>query len=107
MKIPADAIPDSTVITFVYKTGGKEVEYTADKLPADLNDSVYTFVRRYEKIIRKGNAEAAIKDFSLQTLSGNDTTQALMSEEGYQLFLFVKNDYNREQMVEFIKMTLK
>lgn len=106
MKIPADAIPDSTVITFVYKTGGKEVEYTADKLPADLNDSVYTFVRRYEKVIRKGNAEAAIKDFSLQTLSGNDTTQALMNEEGYQLFLFIKNDYNKGPWSELMAVVM-
>src|SRR5215471_11095481 len=38
MKIPPDAIPDSTVITFVYSKGGKEVEFTADKLPDDLSN---------------------------------------------------------------------
>ena len=93
MKIPAGAVPDSTVITFVYDKQGKEIEFTADKFPSDFNDSTYKFVKRYDKLIRKGNAESAIKDFSLQTVYGNDTTQALLSEEGYQLYLFVKNGY--------------
>jgi hypothetical protein len=64
MKAPAGAIPDSTVIHFVYEKDHKTMEYTADQLPADL-DSSYIFIKRYDKIIRKGNAEPEIKDFSL------------------------------------------
>ena len=51
------------------------MEYTADQLPADL-DSSYTFIKRYDKLIRKGNAEPEIKDFSLISESGNDSTSA-------------------------------
>ncbi len=86
MKPPAGAIPDSTVIHFVYEKNHKTLEYTADKLPADL-DSSYTFIKRYDKVIRKGNAEAEIKDFSLISESGNDSTKQILSRSGYQLML--------------------
>ncbi|RYY20802.1 MAG: DoxX family protein, partial [Chitinophagaceae bacterium] len=97
MKIPAGAIPDSTVITFVYEVGGKQTEFTADAFPDDFDDSTYKFVKRYDKLIRKGNAEVAIKDFGLQTVYGNDTTQAVLSRPGYTLMLFVLNDYKQRQ----------
>ncbi|MBS1915511.1 MAG: DoxX family protein [Bacteroidetes bacterium] len=89
MKPPPGAIPDSTVITFVYEKDNKQVEFTSDKFPADFGDS-YKFIRRYDKLVRKGNAEPAIKDFILQTVSGNDTTQALLEQKGYYIFIFAK-----------------
>jgi uncharacterized membrane protein YphA (DoxX/SURF4 family) len=107
MKIPAGAIPDSTVISFVYEAKGKQVEFTADKFPNDFNDSTYKFIKRYDKLIRKGNAESSIKDFSLQTVYDSDTTQALLSEEGYQLFLFLKNDYKRRDWTEVLSIIMK
>ena len=107
MRIPTGAIPDSTVISFVYKNQGKDVEFTADKFPNDFNDSTYEFVRRYDKIIRKGNAEASIKDFSLQSVYGTDTTQALLSEPGYQLFLFMKNGYELREWTEVLSIVMQ
>jgi len=101
---PPGAIPDSSVISFVYEKGGKELEFTADNFPADFNDTAYKYVRRYDKLIRKGNAEAAIKDFSLQTLSGNDTTQALLSTQGNQLFLFLKDGYKEGEWSDYFNM---
>jgi uncharacterized membrane protein YphA (DoxX/SURF4 family) len=86
MKPPAGAVPDSTVIHFVYEKNHKTTEYTADRLPADL-DSSYTFIKRYDKLIRKGNAEPEIKDFSLISPSGNDSTQQILDQHGYQLML--------------------
>jgi uncharacterized membrane protein YphA (DoxX/SURF4 family) len=65
MKTPAGAIPDSTVITYQYEKQGQPIEFTADKFPADFDDSLYHFVKRYDKLVRKGNAEPPIKDFSL------------------------------------------
>jgi uncharacterized membrane protein YphA (DoxX/SURF4 family) len=93
MKNPPGAIPDSTVITFVYDKGGKNIEFTASEFPADFDEATYKFVKRYDKLIRKGNASPPIKDFSLETVYGNDTTQALLNEDSYQLYLFLKNDY--------------
>lgn len=90
MQIPAGAIPDSTVINFVYQKEGKEIEFDAEHFPDDFNESTYTFVRRYDKIVRKGNAEPAIKDFVIMTASGVDTTAAILSDPREMLVLFVR-----------------
>jgi len=94
MKVPPGAVPDSSVITFVYNKQGKQVEFTADKFPEDFDDSLYHFVRRYDKLIREGNAQPAIKDFVLTGLDGTDSTQAILNQKGTMLFLFVKDDMN-------------
>ncbi|HEU4859888.1 MAG TPA: BT_3928 family protein, partial [Chitinophagaceae bacterium] len=66
MKMPANAVPDSIVMTFVYDKQGQKVEFTADKFPDDFNDSLYKFINRYDKLVRKGkNNEPPIKGFSL------------------------------------------
>jgi hypothetical protein len=91
MKMPADAIPDSTVITFVYKKGGKEIEFTADKFPSDFNDSTYKFVSRYDKIVRKGkNNEPPIKGFTLSGTTDVDSTQIVLSQP-YAILLFCQD----------------
>lgn len=103
MKAPAGSIPDSTVIVFTYEKNGKQSSFTADSFPDDFDDS-YVFVKREDKIIRKGNAVAPIRDFSLQTLSGNDTTIALLSEPGYKLFLLVKDGYEEGEWTAVLDM---
>ena len=102
MKAPPGAIPDSTVITMVYEKNGKKVEFSASKFPADFDDT-YKFVTRYDKLVRKGNAEPAIKDFNLITGGGTDTTQDLLMQKGYKLFLFMKTavDYPPSWNKEF------
>jgi uncharacterized membrane protein YphA (DoxX/SURF4 family) len=90
MKPPVNAVQDSTVIRFVYEKNSKIMEYTADQLPADL-DSSYTFIKRYDKLIRKGNAEPEIKDFILIGESGNDSTRQILDKPGYQLMLISRN----------------
>jgi uncharacterized membrane protein YphA (DoxX/SURF4 family) len=87
MKIPPGALPDSTVISFVYSKNGKPVEFTADHFPVDFDDS-YKFVKRYDKLIRKGNAEPAIKDFVLITASGSDSTFEVLHQRGFKLLMF-------------------
>jgi hypothetical protein len=75
------------------------VEFGASAFPTDF-DSTYHFVSRYDKLVRKGNAEPPIKDFNLFTGSGTDTTQEVLAARGYKLFLFLKElpgrfDWNR------------
>lgn len=89
MKAPPGAIPDSTVITMVYEKNGQKVEFSGNKFPEDFDDS-YKFITRYDKLVRKGNAEPAIKDFNLITAAGTDTTEAILDQKGYKLFLFTK-----------------
>jgi len=90
MKIPANAVPDSIVMTFVYDKQGQKVEFTADKFPADFNDSLYKFINRFDKVARKGkNNEPPIKGFSLTSTNSvdssgnttiNDSTEVILSE---------------------------
>jgi uncharacterized membrane protein YphA (DoxX/SURF4 family) len=91
MKMPANAIPDSTVITFIYKKDGKEIEFTADKFPADFNGTTYQFVSRYDKVIRKGkNNEPPIKGFALSGETNVDSTSFVL-EQPYAVLLFIEN----------------
>lgn len=77
-QIPKDAIPDSFAIRFLYSKGGKEFEFAPSELPADL--TTYKFISRKDKLIRKGNAEAAIKGFDLKGQSGTDSTMQILQQ---------------------------
>lgn len=89
MSPPPGAVQDSSVITLVYEKNGKKVEFGATTFPADF-DSTYHFVNRYDKLVRKGNAEPAIKDLIFFTGSGVDTTHDVLAAKGYKLLLFMK-----------------
>jgi hypothetical protein len=100
MKMPANAVPDSIVMTFVYDKQGQKVEFTADKFPDDFNDSLYKFINRYDKLVRKGrNNEPPIKGFSLTSANSvdssgittiNDSTEVILSQP-HSLLLFNTN----------------
>ena len=88
MKMPADAIPDSVVMTFVYEKEGSRIEFTADKFPDDFNDSLYKFIDRYDKLVRQGkNNEPPIKGFSLSGITNVDSTGIILSMP-YSVILF-------------------
>lgn len=90
MKPPPNAISDSTVINFVYEKNHKTLEFPASQLPADL-DSSYVFIKRYDKLMRKGNNEPEIKDFSLISESGNDSTYQILDRPGYLVMLISRS----------------
>ena len=105
MKVPPGAIPDSTVIMFTYEKNGQQFSFTTENFPADFDDS-YKFVKREDKVVRKGTAVPAIRDFSLQTTSGNDTTQALLTEQGTKIFLFLKDGYKPDEWIPKMDMII-
>lgn len=86
MKPPPNAIPDSMAIQFVYERGGKKVEFMADNLPADL--ATYKFVERKDKLIRKGNAEPAIKGFALSGRTDVDSTNSVLALPNAVLYFY-------------------
>lgn len=88
MKIPVGARPDSFAIVFVYEKGGKEFEFSALDLPADLD--TYKFVSRKDKLIRKGNAEPPIKGFALSGVTDIDSTQIVLNHP-YTVLLFCED----------------
>lgn len=86
-KMPPDATQDKFEYTFFYKKDGVEKEFTLAQTP----DSTWTYSREgSKKLISKGNGKLPkINDFTLNTASGNDTTEALLSQSGpYYLFMF-------------------
>lgn len=85
MKPPPGAVPDSFAIRFVYEKGGKQFEFAPENLPADF--TTYKFVDRKQTLVRKGNADAPIKGFTLtgsskDSITGNaiDSTEIVLSQ---------------------------
>lgn len=96
-KMPADAVPDKVEYRFVYQKDGKKETFTVKDLP----DSTWSFVSRQDILIEKGkNNEPAIKDFSLNTLSGNDTTEAVLSLDATYYLFFIKNVSNTDYWLD-------
>ncbi|MBZ4191250.1 BT_3928 family protein [Niabella beijingensis] len=91
LKIPANAIPDSTEITFVYEKEGKQVEFNSDHFPDDFNDSTYKFINRYDKILKEGsNNIPEIRGFDFINGMGTNVTQALLDAD-HILLLFAED----------------
>ena len=96
-KMPADAIPDKKEYRFVYEKDGKKQNFTIKDLP----DSTWQFISREDFIIEKGkNNEPPIKDFNLTTLSGNDTTDAVLSLDASYYLFFVKGFSNTDYWLD-------
>ena len=92
--MPADAVQDKMEFKFVYEKNGEKKEFGSTELP----DSTWTFVSRKDVLVEKGkNNEPPIKDFFLNTLSGADSTEAILNNPGeYYLFMIrdlAKHDY--------------
>ena len=87
-KMPANAIPDKKDYKFIYQKEGKKHEFTIKDLP----DSTWEFVSREDFIVKKGeNNEPPIKDFYLTSLSGNDSTEAVLMIDAVYYLFFVKD----------------
>ena len=79
MKQPAGAIPDSISIQMEFEKEGKLVSYDANHLPENF-DSTYVYKNRKEVVVTKGNGlVAAIPEFGLNTMNGEDSTHAIFA----------------------------
>ncbi len=87
-KMPANAIADKFEMSFVYEKNGEKKEFAVDNLP----DSSWEFVDRKQILVAAGkNNVPLINDFALITASGNDTTEALLSQAGTYYILYIKD----------------
>lgn len=87
-KMPADAVPDKKEYKFIYEKEGKKQEFTIKDLP----DSTWQFISRQDFIVTKGkNNEPLIKDFYLNSVSGNDSTEAILTIDA-DYYIFFVND---------------
>ena len=86
-KMPAGAVQDKMSFKFVYEKEGKEQEFDQNHLP----DSTWKFIKRSDVLLEQGkNNEPPVKDFFLNTLSGTDSTEAVLSQPGEYYIFFVK-----------------
>lgn len=109
MAPPPGSRPDSTTVMYNYSKAGQPVSFDANNFPSDFDDSLYSFVSRETVVVRKGNADAAIKDFALYTATGTDTTKALLQQTQPYILYFAKNfePLNPEAQEQFSKLYLK
>jgi uncharacterized membrane protein len=79
MKLPSNAIADSIRLDMEFEKNGKTYQFDPSNFPPDF-DSTYIFKSRKEVVLQKGNGIVApIQSFTLNTLNGQDTTDALFA----------------------------
>lgn len=87
-KMPADAVPDKMEFKFVYEKNGEKKEFGQNELP----DSTWTFVSRKDIVIEKGkNNVPPINDFVLNTISGADSTEAVLNNPNEYYLYFLRD----------------
>jgi uncharacterized membrane protein YphA (DoxX/SURF4 family) len=97
-KMPADATSDKFAYSFVYKKGSETKEFTTDNLP----DSTWQFVEQKKVLVEKGNGKVpAINDFSLSDVNGNDSTEAILSQQG-KYYLFFLNTLDKRSVYNWL-----
>jgi hypothetical protein len=92
MKPPPGSVPDSFAIRFIYEKNGKQFEFAPEELPADFQ--TYKYIDRKDKLVRKGNAEPAVKGFSLSGISGQDSTQIILTQPNALLVFVLSFDHS-------------
>lgn len=91
MQIPPGATPNQYATFFIYEKNGLQKEFAAHDIP--WQDTAWHYVSREDKLIKKGDVEPLIVDFVAKDFNGNDSTQAILGNEGYT-FLFITKDVN-------------
>ncbi len=86
---PVGCIPDSFSNVFIYEKDGVKKEFAADNIP--WQDTTWVYVDRIDKLIRKGNCEAEIKDFMISDETGEDRTKEILNTPGPTYLWFIKD----------------
>ena len=89
MKVPPGSTPDVYEMVLIYEKDGKQQEFTTENYP--WQDSTWKYVDRKDKLVKKGNAEPAIKDFILTDFDGNNQNRAVLMESLPVYLLLVRD----------------
>lgn len=89
MQAPPGSTPDVYKNVMTYEKDGKRQDFDETNYP--WQDSTWKFVDNKPVLIKKGNADPAIKDFVLNDYSGNDLTESILKTPGYTFFFFIKD----------------
>ncbi|MFO7851002.1 MAG: BT_3928 family protein [Bacteroidota bacterium] len=102
MSIPEGAPVDEYETTLIYEKDGEQREFTLENYPSD--DTTWTFVDSKTKLIKEGY-EPPIHDFSLVSPEGQDLTDIILNDTGFNLFMLsIKFD---EADPELIKKSIE
>lgn len=101
MQPPANATPDVYQTTYHLKnekTGATKSMSDKEYLDSGIwKDSTWVIVGNPEqKLIKKGNNLPAIQDFHILDYAGNDYTESILKEPGYNFLFFVKDVQNAD-----------
>jgi len=106
-KPPKDATYDKFAYTYFYKKGNEEKDFEYGKQP----DSTWIYDQEKQpnkKLIEKGNGKVAlINDFSFNSESGNDSTEAILNYQGEYYLLFIKEipaNYDMDWVASFLEL---
>jgi len=99
MQPPPNATPDVYQTTYLLKntqTGATKKISDKEYLSSGIwKDSTWVLQGDpVTELIKKGNATPAIQDFYISDFEGNNYTEALLKEPGYNFLLFVKDPKN-------------
>lgn len=83
-KVPEGAPVDKYEMVFIYEKGGQQYEFSADKLPADLD--AYKFIDRKDKLVQKGY-QPPIHDFKIYDAQNTEQTDLFFAQNDYQLVI--------------------
>jgi len=104
MKPPKNAIPSVYETRLVYqntKTGAlkdmSQEEYNNSKI---WEDSAWKWKETKTKLIRQGTDAPKLTNFSLTTLSGTDTTEAILSDSNYLVLYYVNLSSKNSKLID-------
>ncbi|MBO9154336.1 BT_3928 family protein [Chitinophaga sp. GCM10012297] len=89
MKVPPGSTPDVYETVLIYEKNGQQQEFTTENYP--WQDTLWKFVDRKDKLVKKGNAEPAIKDFVLTDFDGVNMNRGVLMES-LPVYLFLVRD---------------
>lgn len=97
MQPPPGSYPDEYALTYTMKhtqTGETKVMSSQEYMDSNIWQDTLNwqlFGEPEQKLIKKGNNTPEIKDFIVQDFEGEDYTEALIKEPGYNFLFFVKD----------------
>lgn len=93
MQLPPDAEPDVYHNVLVYEKDGKRIEFTQEEFMADStlwDNPALTYIETKSELIKKGTGLPKISDFSIRDYAGQEYTESLLKDEGYNYLLFLR-----------------
>lgn len=95
---PPGSIPDKYETVLIYQKDGVQKEFSQNNYP--WQDTTWQFVDSKTKLVQKGNAEPAIKDFALSDYDNNDHTEEILTAQGPTFLFFLRPQKPRTDNME-------